>query len=100
VINHSRPWFDPGSDETFINGRVLFKGANGRTVNPSPMNALDGVDAINQKVILEGLNLSDLSATQRTDKTAHAHVFDQPNSPCDLVLVGLDLLVPLGINIS
>jgi hypothetical protein len=50
-------------------------------------------------VILEGLISPEFSAMQRTNKRAQARVFDQPNSPYDLVL-GLDLLAPLGIDIS
>jgi hypothetical protein len=89
--------FDPGSDKTFVDRRVLPKWANGRTVDPSPINALDGVDIINQKAILEGLTLTEFSPALRKDKRAQARVFDQPNSPYDLVL-GLDLLVPLGME--
>jgi hypothetical protein len=54
---------------------------------------------VNQKVVLEELTLPEFYATQRIDKKVSAYVFDQPSSPYDLVL-GLDLLVPLGINIS
>jgi hypothetical protein len=53
----------------------------------------------NQKVVLEELTLAEFSATQRIDKKVSAYVFDKPSSPYDLVL-GLDLLVPLGIDIS
>jgi hypothetical protein len=91
--------FDPGSDKTFLNRRILPRGVNGDTVDTSAVNALDGADETNQKVVLEGLTAPGFSATQRTDKKAAAHVFNQPDSPYDLVL-GLDLLVPLGIDAS
>jgi hypothetical protein len=89
---------DPGTNETFVDRRILPKGANGKTVNPPPIKALNGVDIISQKSILEGLTLPEFSATQRMDKRAQAHVSDQPNGPCDLVL-RLDLSALLGIDI-
>jgi hypothetical protein len=89
--------FDPGSDKTFINRRVLPTGVNGKTVEA--VNALNETDEISQKAVLEGLALPEFSATQRKDKNASACVFDQPDSPSDLIF-GLDLLVPLGIDIS
>ena len=91
--------FDPGSDKTSLNRRVLPKGVNGKTVNTLAVNALNGTDKITQKAVLEGLTPPEFSATQRMDKRASARVFDQPDSPCDLVF-GLDLLVPPGIDIS
>jgi hypothetical protein len=91
--------FDPGSDKTCINRRVLPTGVNGKTVDTLAVNTLNGIDEISQKVVLEGLTLPEFSATQRTDKKASAHVFNQPDSPYDLIF-GLDLLVPLGIDIS
>jgi hypothetical protein len=64
------------------------------------VNALNGADEIDQKAVLEGLALPEFSAThQRTDKKASDCVFDQQESPHDLVL-GLDPLVPLGTDIS
>jgi hypothetical protein len=90
---------DPGSDKTFINRRVLPTGVNGKTVDTLAVNTLNGIDKISQKVILEGLTLPEFSATQKIDKKASAYVFNQPDSPYDLIF-GLDLLVPLGIDIS
>ena len=91
--------FDSGSDKTFINRRILPKGATTKTVDALPINTLNGIDSINQKVVLDGLILPEFSATQRIDKKIFAYVFDQSNSPYDLVL-GLDVLIPLGIDIS
>jgi hypothetical protein len=54
---------------------------------------------MNQKVVLEELTLPELSATQKIDKKVSAYIFNQPSSPYDLIF-GLDLLVPLGIDIS
>ncbi len=65
-------------------------------LNLLPINTLNGVDMVNKKKILQGLTLPEFSVTQIIDKKVSAYVFDQPNSPYDLVL-GLDLLVPLGI---
>jgi hypothetical protein len=90
--------FDPGSDKTFINWRVLPQGVNGKTVEPLPINTLNGIDTTNQKVVLEELTLPELSATQKIDKKVSAYIFNQPSSPYDPIF-GLDLLVPLGIDI-
>jgi hypothetical protein len=75
--------FDPGSDKTFINQRVLPTGVHGKTVDTLAVNALNGTDKISQKVVLEGLTLPEFSATQRIDKKASACVFNQPDSPYD-----------------
>jgi hypothetical protein len=91
--------FDPGSDKTFINRCVLPQGVNGKTVEPLPINTLNGIDTMNQKVVLEELTLPELSTTQKIDKKVSAYIFNQPSSPYDLIF-GLDLLVPLGIDIS
>jgi transposase InsO family protein len=91
--------FDPGSDRTFINRRVLPIGANGKTVESIGVNTINGVDKVNQKVILEELTLPEFSATRKIDQKVSAYIFDQESSPYDIV-IGLDLLVPLGIDIS
>jgi hypothetical protein len=60
--------FDPGSDKTFVNQRVILKGANGKTVDSSSVNALNGVDVINQRAILEGLTLPEHSPHRERTK--------------------------------
>ena len=41
----------------------------------------------------------EFSPTQRVDKALQAYIYDQTNSPYDVIL-GLDVLKPLGIDIS
>jgi hypothetical protein len=91
--------FDSGSDKTFINRRILPKGANGTTVKSIGINTITGADKINQKVTLENLTLPEFSATRRINLKVSAYIFDHESSPYDIIL-GLDLLVPLGIDIS
>jgi hypothetical protein len=57
---------DPGTNETFVDRRILPKGANGKTVNPPPIKALNWVDVISQKSILAGLTLPEFSAGQKS----------------------------------
>jgi hypothetical protein len=81
--------FDPGSDKTFINRRVLPKGANGKTVDPLPVNTLNGVDMVNQEVGLEELTLPEFSAMQRIDKKSQ--LMFSINHPV-LTILFLDLI--------
>ena len=54
---------------------------------------------LDRQVLLQHITLPEFSPTQRIDKPLSAYVFDKANSPYDLIM-GLDVLVPLGIDLS
>jgi hypothetical protein len=91
--------FDSGSDRTFIKRSALPKGAVPKTVTALRVNTIQGINKVTQQVILKDLTLPEFSPTQRIDKAIVAYVYDHLDSPYDVV-IGLDVLVPLGINIS
>ena len=91
--------FDSGSDLTFIHQRVLPVGTVTKTVLPRRIKTLHGTATISQQVILHDISFPEFSATQRVDKALNAFVYNQTESPYDVIL-GLDVLVPLGIEIS
>ena len=90
--------FDTGSDKTFVNRRILPKGANGKTVSNSMFSTINGVKTINQQVELEGIILPEFSPTKKIDKPMSALVFEDEGL-YDIIF-GLDFLVPVGIEIS
>ena len=66
---------------------------------PRQIKTLHGVKAVNQMVVIKDISFPKFSPTQRVDKALQAYVYDQTNSPYDVIL-GLDVLKPLGIDIS
>ena len=50
-------------------------------------------------VVIKDISFPEFSPTQRVDKALQAYIYDQTNSPYDVIL-GLDVLKPLGIDIS
>ena len=89
--------FDPGSDETFIHRRVLPKGATPKVINAKTAT-INGIGSIKNAVEIDDIILSEFSPTQRFQKPTQVLVFDSESS-YDLV-IGLDLLVPMGIDVS
>jgi hypothetical protein len=91
--------FDSGSDNTFITGSVLPKGASSKTTNKLlKVQTINVQKAMNQQVTLNTLGFPEFSATQRVDREYDVYVFDHCSS-YDVIL-GLDIMVKLGINIS
>ena len=66
---------------------------------PRQIKTLHGVKAVNQMVVIKDISFPEFSPTQRVDKALQAYIYDQTNSPYDVIL-GLDVLKPLGIDIS
>ena len=91
--------FDSGSDLTFIHQRVLPVDTITKIVSPRRIKTLHGTATISQQVILHDISFPEFSPTQRVDKALNAFVYNQTESPYDVIL-GLDVLVPLGIEIS
>ena len=50
-------------------------------------------------VVIKDISFPEFLPTQRVDKALQAYIYDQTNSPYDVIL-GLDVLKPLGIDIS
>jgi hypothetical protein len=92
--------FDSGLDQMFIKRTILSKGAVVKTVTALKVSTIQGIDQVTQKVILKDLKFPEFSPTQQIDKVMVAYVYhDHKDSPYD-VIIGLDVLVPLGIDIS
>jgi hypothetical protein len=91
--------FDSGSDQTFIKLIALPKGAVAKTVTALKVTTIQGIDKVFQQVILKDLTFPEFSPMQRIDKAIIAYVYDHKDSPYD-VIIGLDVLVPLGIDVS
>ena len=94
-----RVLFDTGSDKTFVNLRVLPNGISCTRVKPISVRTMHTTSKLDRQVLLQHITLPEFSPTQRIDKPLSAYVFDKTNSPYDLIM-GLDVLVPLGIDIS
>ena len=95
-----RVLFDTGSDKTFINRSALPVGANSETTAKTVrVNTINGINPMNQIVSLKLLGLPEFSPTQKADgENYKAYVFNK-SSPYDIIL-GLDIMVPLGIDVS
>ena len=93
-----RVLFNIGSDRTFINHCVLPKGATPKTVEKTTFTTVKGSKGFNQEVVLKDLRLPEFSPTRKIDQDLKALVLDHPDSPYDVIL-GLDFLVPVGIDI-
>ena len=48
--------------------------------------------------MLNEIMFPEFSPTQKVDKKLHAHIHDE-SSPCDIIM-GTDLLIPLGIDVQ
>jgi hypothetical protein len=88
-----------GSNKTFIHRRVLPTGATSQTVPSIPVTTIQGVDKVNQHVTLSTIALPEFLPTLHIDKNIAALVFDSSNTIYDMI-IGNDIMVPLGINIS
>jgi hypothetical protein len=101
-ISNTKPLhvlFDSGSDNTFISPSVLPKGASSKTTDKLlKVQTINGRKAMNQQVTLNTLGFPEFSATQRVDREYDVYVFDRSSS-YDVIL-GLNIMVQLGIDIS
>ena len=95
-----RVLFDSGSDHAFIHHSVLPKHTAGKSVSPMQINTLNGdSQTVNRRVSSEHISFPEFSPTQRVDKAISAYVYTNDKHTYDVIL-GLDSMVPLGIEIS
>jgi hypothetical protein len=93
-----RVLFDSGSDKTFINRRCLPKGTTCTTVPGRKVQGLHGTEVHRHEVILSDIMLPEFSTSLKVQGSIRATVFNNDSSIYDIIL-GNDVLVPLGIDI-
>ena len=91
--------FDTGSDKTLFNLRALPKGTSPKTIEGQRVVGVHNTEILNQEVLLEDICFPEFSATQRVPGPIRAVVFKNPESTYD-VIIGMDLLQPLGFIIN
>ena len=92
--------FDPGSDITFVHRRCLPNGAvPSKLERPIAIGTVAPDRAMHEnKVTIQGIRFPEFTSTSRIDMPATAVVMDA-DSTYDVIL-GLDILIPLGIDVS
>ena len=91
--------FDTGSDVTLINRKALPHGCLPKKESNIPINMVHGNSPLTQMVELQKFCLPEFSNSLHVMMPHSALVFDNPNSSHDIIM-GLDLLHPLGIDPS
>ena len=93
-----RVLFDSGSDKTFVNRRCLPKGTQCTTVPGRKVQGIHGTEVHRHEVILSDIMLPEFSTSLKVKGSIKATVFNNDSSIYDIIL-GNDVLVPLGIDI-
>ena len=91
--------FDTGLDVTLINWKALPRGCLPKKESNIPINMVHGNSPLTQMVELQKFCLPEFSNSLHVTMPHSALVFDNPNLSHDIIM-GLDLLCPLGIDPS
>ena len=92
-------FFNTGSDITLINWKALPHGCLLKKESNIPINMVHGNSPLTQMVELQKFCLPEFSNSLHIMTPHLALVFDNPNLSHDIIM-GLDLLCPLGIDPS
>jgi len=90
--------FDSGSDITLYNRRALPKGCSPKSIHQS-VNGVHGSKPLTQEVLMRDITFPEFAATQRVPGPIRAFVYDNDESPYD-VIIGLDTMLALNIDVS
>lgn len=91
--------FDTGSEMTFIHERVLPKGAVPKIGTPIDINTLNAMGKLNRSVLLSNIQLPEFSPTIKVDKDIKAFVMSPEHHIKYDMIIGRDILGPLGIKL-
>ena len=89
--------FDSGSDITLINQRSIPNNVSPATTRQS-VNGIHGKRPLTQCVLLREISFPEFAATQRVPGPVKAMVFQNVDTPYDII-IGMDLMIPLGIDV-